>query len=72
MTQLSRQRKNTLAVAGDILNAVRRLSNGETMTYAEADRVCQLVGVTESKYARLAQSQTETVVGLSLYLADKV
>jgi len=71
MTQVSARRKATITVAGDLLNAVRRLAGGDTVTNYEADRLCQSVGVTENKYARLSPKNTVSVIDVAIYLASK-
>lgn len=71
MTQVSAHRKATMTVASDLLNAVRRLAGGDTVTPDEADRLCRSVGVTDSKYARQSARQAVNVVDLAIYLANR-
>jgi len=70
MTQTSAHRKATLAVATDLLNAVRRLAGGDTVTNAEADRLCRSVGLTENKYVTLSPQRSVSVVDVAIHIAN--
>lgn len=71
MTQTSAHRKATMSVASDLLNAVRRLAGSDTVTNAEADRLCRSVGVHDNRFATLAPDRTVSVVDVAVHLANR-